>query len=149
MSSDLVVAQGSASASTSALTSHVRVAVIGAGLSGLAAADAREPLMELTFAASGPKATRPIVERRLATYRRLLGERDVRTALSLGDLGVVLNELGEPAEAERAFRAIDAGTSYRVIPWQMGLVAKLMRLLPNALFDKVVEGRGRKKRRGE
>ncbi len=51
--------------------------------------------------------------------------------------------------AERAFRAIDAGTSYRVIPWQMGLVAKLMRLLPNALFDKVVAGRGRKKRRGE
>ncbi len=75
------------------------------GPDSLAAADAREPLMELTFAASGPKATRPIVERRLATYRRLLGERDVRTALSLGDLGVVLNELGEPAEAERAFRA--------------------------------------------
>jgi short-subunit dehydrogenase len=51
--------------------------------------------------------------------------------------------------AERAFRAIEAGVSYRVIPWQMGVVAKLMRLLPNALFDRAVQGRGRKKRRGE
>lgn len=37
--------------------------------------------------------------------------------------------------AARAARAIDAGTSYRVIPWQMGIVAKLLRLLPNALYD--------------
>jgi short-subunit dehydrogenase len=51
--------------------------------------------------------------------------------------------------AERALRAIEAGTSYRVIPWQMGVVAKLMRLLPNPLFDKLLAGRGRKKRRGE
>ena len=55
----------------------------------------------------------------------------------------------QPADfAERAFRAIDAGVSYRVIPWQMGLVAKLLRLLPNALFDRVMAGRGRKPRRG-
>jgi short-subunit dehydrogenase len=51
--------------------------------------------------------------------------------------------------ADRAFHAITSGTSYRVIPWQMGVVAKLLRLLPNALFDKVMTGRGRKKRRGE
>ena len=53
-----------------------------------------------------------------------------------------------PAEAfaDRAFDAITAGVSYRVIPWQMGVVAKLMRLLPNALFDKLVAGRGRKPR---
>ncbi len=51
--------------------------------------------------------------------------------------------------AERAFRAISAGVSYRVIPWPMGVVAKLMRLLPNALFDRAVAGRGRKHRRGE
>lgn len=37
--------------------------------------------------------------------------------------------------AARAARAIDAGASYRVIPWQMGLVAKLLRLLPDALYD--------------
>jgi len=50
------------------------------------------------------------------------------------------------AFADRAFEAITAGASYRVIPWQMGLVAKLMRLLPNALFDKLLAGRGRKPR---
>jgi short-subunit dehydrogenase len=51
--------------------------------------------------------------------------------------------------ADRAFRAIEAGTSYRVIPWQMGLVAKLMRILPNALFDRLLAGRPRKRRQGE
>lgn len=37
--------------------------------------------------------------------------------------------------AAQAVAAIDAGASYRVIPWQMGIVAKLLRLLPNALYD--------------
>ena len=49
--------------------------------------------------------------------------------------------------ADRAFRAISAGVSYRVIPWQMGVLAKLMRLLPNPLFDRLLDGRGRKARR--
>ena len=48
--------------------------------------------------------------------------------------------------ADRAFRAIEAGASYRVIPWQMGVVAKLMRLLPNAILDKALAGRPRKHR---
>jgi len=51
--------------------------------------------------------------------------------------------------AEQAFRAVEAGASYRVIPWQMGVVAKIMRLMPNALFDRAVQGRARKKRSGE
>jgi len=51
--------------------------------------------------------------------------------------------------AERACKAIAVGTSYRVIPWQMALVAKLLRVLPNAIFDRVLAGRARKKRRGE
>ena len=51
------------------------------------------------------------------------------------------------AFAEQAFDAITAGASYRVIPWQMGVVAKLMRVLPNALYDKLASGRGRKPRR--
>jgi short-subunit dehydrogenase len=55
--------------------------------------------------------------------------------------------LMQPQEfAEQAFRAIEAGTSYRVIPWQMGVVTKLLRLLPNALFDRVLAGRPRKHR---
>lgn len=53
------------------------------------------------------------------------------------------------AFAERAFGAIEAGDSYRVIPWQMAVVAKLLRVLPNALFDRAFAGRGRKLRRGE
>ena len=48
--------------------------------------------------------------------------------------------------ADRAFKAIGAGASYRVIPWQMGLVAKLLRLLPDALFDRLLAGRPRKHR---
>jgi short-subunit dehydrogenase len=53
------------------------------------------------------------------------------------------------AFADKAFAAIHAGNSYRVIPWQMGVVAKLLRLLPNALFDKALSGRARKHRQGE
>jgi short-subunit dehydrogenase len=49
--------------------------------------------------------------------------------------------------ADQAFQAITAGVSYRVIPWQMGIVAKLLRVLPNWLFDKALAGRPRKKRR--
>ena len=55
--------------------------------------------------------------------------------------------LMQPADfADRAFRTIQAGVSYRVIPWQMGVVAKLLRMLPNPLFDKVLAGRPRKAR---
>ena len=53
------------------------------------------------------------------------------------------------AFATQAFAAIEAGASYRVIPWQMGVVAKLLRLLPNALFDKALAGRARKPRQSD
>ena len=50
-------------------------------------------------------------------------------------------------EAARRFaRAIKRGTSYTVIPWQMGVVAKLMRLLPNPVFDAIFARGGRKPR---
>jgi short-subunit dehydrogenase len=51
--------------------------------------------------------------------------------------------------ADEAFAAISKGRSYRVIPWQMGLVAKLLRLLPNPVFDRMLAGRARKHRQGE
>jgi short-subunit dehydrogenase len=58
--------------------------------------------------------------------------------------------LMQPAAfADKAFSAIEAGVSYRVIPWQMGVVAKLLRLLPNAVFDKALAGRPRKHRQPE
>jgi len=57
--------------------------------------------------------------------------------------------LMQPADfADCAFAAIERGASFRVIPWQMGVVAKLLRLLPNALFDRVLAGRPRKHRQG-
>jgi short-subunit dehydrogenase len=49
--------------------------------------------------------------------------------------------------ADQAFKIIEAGASYRVIPWQMGVVAKMLRLLPNAIFDRAFSGRARKPRR--
>lgn len=51
--------------------------------------------------------------------------------------------------ANKAFKVIEAGVSYRVIPWQMGLLVKVLRLLPNALFDRVFAGRPRKPRSNE
>lgn len=50
------------------------------------------------------------------------------------------------AFADKAFAAIHARASYRVIPWQMGVVAKLLRVLPNAVFDQLLKGRERKHR---
>jgi short-subunit dehydrogenase len=48
--------------------------------------------------------------------------------------------------AARAAAAIERGTRYTVIPWQMGVVAKLMRLLPNALYDGLARQAPRKPR---
>ncbi|MFG6467479.1 SDR family oxidoreductase [Roseateles sp. BYS87W] len=50
------------------------------------------------------------------------------------------------AFADQAVRAIRAQVSYRVIPWQMGVLAKVLRLLPNALYDRLLSKRGRKQR---
>jgi NAD(P)-dependent dehydrogenase (short-subunit alcohol dehydrogenase family) len=49
--------------------------------------------------------------------------------------------------AAAAGRAIDRASSYTVIPWQMGIVARLLRIVPNALYDRVAAGRKRKPRR--
>lgn len=53
-----------------------------------------------------------------------------------------------PAEvaAARFARTIARGTSYTVIPWQMGIVAKLLRLLPNWLYDRLFAKAPRKPR---
>lgn len=48
--------------------------------------------------------------------------------------------------AEKAVAAIDARTTYRVVPWQMGVLAKILRLLPNWLFDKILARRKQKPR---
>ncbi|MCK6404622.1 MAG: SDR family oxidoreductase [Rhodocyclaceae bacterium] len=50
------------------------------------------------------------------------------------------------AAAPRFATAIARGTSYVVIPWQMGLVAKLLRVLPNWLYDRLFVNAPRKPR---
>ena len=51
-------------------------------------------------------------------------------------------------EAARRFaHAIAQQRKCVVIPWQMGVVAKLLRLLPNPLFDRLLAGRPRKRRK--
>ena len=51
------------------------------------------------------------------------------------------------AEAARRFaRAVAKGTSYTVIPWQMGVVAKVLRLLPNWLYARLFTQAPRKPR---
>ena len=70
----------------------------------------------------------------------------VDTPLTRGNRYPMPFMLSPDAFATRAVRAIAAGASYRVIPWPMGVAAKLLRLLPNALFDRLLAGRPRKAR---
>ena len=56
----------------------------------------------------------------------------------------------EPEEfAERAVKAILDKDSYRVIPWQMAWVARLLKILPDSVFDWALSGRGEKPRAKE
>ncbi|WP_137171586.1 SDR family oxidoreductase [Massilia sp. HP4] len=56
-----------------------------------------------------------------------------------------------PAErfAAQAAAVIARGDSYRVLPWQMGVVARLLRLLPNVVFDRLFARAPTKQRQGE
>ncbi|MGZ8259098.1 MAG: SDR family oxidoreductase [Caldimonas sp.] len=73
----------------------------------------------------------------------------IDTPLTRGNRHSMPFLMSASAFADRAYAAIVAGASYRVIPWQMAIVAKLMRAMPNALFDRVLAGRPRKHRKGE
>ena len=48
--------------------------------------------------------------------------------------------------AERFASAIERAVSYTVIPWQMGVVAKILRILPNWLYDRLFTSAPRKPR---
>jgi len=48
--------------------------------------------------------------------------------------------------ARRIVRQIDGGASHAVVPWQMAVVAKLLRILPDPLFDRLFARAGRKRR---
>jgi len=49
--------------------------------------------------------------------------------------------------ADKAVRTIARGARYRVIPWQMGVVARLLRWLPDALYDLAFSRAPRKARK--
>jgi short-subunit dehydrogenase len=50
--------------------------------------------------------------------------------------------------ARRCVAAIDRQASLAVIPWQMAIVGRIYRWLPNALFDRLMARAGRKPRKG-
>ena len=75
-------------------------------------------------------------------------KRDVPTRpLIASGVGEVSSSSG-PADvaARRIARVIDAGRRYAVVPWQMALVARAMKLLPNAVYDRLFKRAGRKPR---
>jgi hypothetical protein len=50
--------------------------------------------------------------------------------------------------ARRIARVIAAGKSFAIVPWQMAILGRLLRVLPNALLDRVLAGRAAKPRKG-
>nr|NMG00449.1 SDR family oxidoreductase [Aromatoleum toluolicum] len=48
--------------------------------------------------------------------------------------------------ARRMAKVIAAGRGYAVVPWQMGVVARVLRVLPNPVFDALFARAGRKPR---
>jgi short-subunit dehydrogenase len=53
------------------------------------------------------------------------------------------------AFARRAADAIVAGVRYRTIPWQMGWVTAVLKLIPRWLFDRIMSNRKQKPRAGD
>ena len=51
--------------------------------------------------------------------------------------------------ARQALDAIAAGVGLRVIPWQMGMLARVLRILPNWIYDRLLAGRPRKARQSQ
>ena len=52
------------------------------------------------------------------------------------------------AAARKIISAIERGKTYVVIPWQMAIIARLLRLLPNRLYDRLFANAPRKPRAG-
>ena len=73
----------------------------------------------------------------------------VDTALTRGNAYAMPFLIAPDQFAEGFFHAVQAGARYRVIPWQMAIVAKVLRVLPAALFDRLFADRPRKRRSAE
>ncbi len=74
------------------------------GRDSLVVADAREPLLEAMFFSGDGEAILPLLEHRLATYRRILGDAHEKTGMAWSDRGVLLDQLGRMSEAEADYR---------------------------------------------
>jgi short-subunit dehydrogenase len=51
--------------------------------------------------------------------------------------------------ARRIVRVLDSSKSFAVIPWQMAIVGRLLKLVPIPVFDRMMAGRGHKPRKTE
>jgi short-subunit dehydrogenase len=49
--------------------------------------------------------------------------------------------------ARRIVRVLDSSKSFAVIPWQMAIVGRLLKLVPISLYDRMMAGRGHKPRK--
>jgi short-subunit dehydrogenase len=49
--------------------------------------------------------------------------------------------------ARRIARAVDSGKSFAVVPWQLAIVGRILSVLPNPVFDRLMAGRKRKPRK--
>jgi len=70
----------------------------------------------------------------------------IRTTMTVGNPYPMPFLMDVDAFARRAADAIERGRSFIVIPWQMGWVARLLRVLPNWAFDRLLARRPRKPR---
>jgi short-subunit dehydrogenase len=55
--------------------------------------------------------------------------------------------IGVDDAARRIARVIDARRSFAVVPWPMAIVGRILSILPNFVFDRVLAGRAHKPRR--
>jgi short-subunit dehydrogenase len=51
--------------------------------------------------------------------------------------------------ADKTVSLIARGSSYAVIPWQMAVIARVLRVMPNWLYDRLLTGRPHKPRRSQ
>jgi len=70
----------------------------------------------------------------------------VRTAMTEVNQFPMPFLLAADEAAARFARVIERGSSYSVVPWQMAVVGKLLRLLPNAVYDRLFASAPRKPR---
>lgn len=71
----------------------------------------------------------------------------VATPMTAGNPYPMPFMLSPEAAADKIVRIVARGSSYAVIPWQMALVARLLRVMPDWLYDRLFVRAPRKRRR--